>query len=218
MAKKNGKQSLKTCEGIINEMSYEELQEYIAAPDTCYPEYLELAKDRLKELKTEKMRNTIIKMMAEIGYESEFDEDGYLDFSLNTDNPYYFHSYSEGEKSYFKDVCFSISFDYDLRYIEIIEHCWKKVKLDNVEEVERLKRAINDANSGCSVVIHYCVDEEEKVIEVNCLTNYPYLPYERYLKEFFDYKIIDILFVNALVNCYMEKEKKENVTPTNKAK
>ena len=41
---------LKEWEVIINDMSYKELQRYIAVPETCYPEFLVLAKNRLKEL------------------------------------------------------------------------------------------------------------------------------------------------------------------------
>lgn len=41
---------LKEWEETINDMSYKELQRYIAAPETCYPEFLVLAKKRLKEL------------------------------------------------------------------------------------------------------------------------------------------------------------------------
>ena len=45
-------------EETISKMSYNELQEYITAPNSGYPEFLELAEERLKELKTEDMRNT----------------------------------------------------------------------------------------------------------------------------------------------------------------
>lgn len=41
---------LKEWEEIINDMSYKELQRYIAVPETCYPEFLALAKNRLREL------------------------------------------------------------------------------------------------------------------------------------------------------------------------
>jgi len=197
-------------EETISKMSYNELQEYIAAPNSCYPELIELAEDRLKELKTKDMRNTVIKIMADMGYKSEFDEDGYFPFSLNTDNIDYFQVFdSEEEKSYLNDVSFTISFDYDLRYIEITENCWKKVELDQVKEVERLKRAINQSNFGYSVVTAYWINEEEQTMEVNCNTGYPYLPNEAYLKDCFDLKIKEILCKNWFINRYLEEDRKK---------
>ena len=197
-------------EETISKMSYNELQEYITAPNSGYPEFLELAEERLKELKTEDMRNTVIKIMADMGYESEFDEDGYFPFSLNTDNKDYFQVFdSEEEKSFINDVRFTISFDYDLRYIEIAENCWKKVELDQVEEVERLKRAINQSNFGYNVVTAYWINEEEQTIEVNSNTSYPYLPNEAYLKDCFDLKIKEILCKNWFINRYLEEDRKK---------
>ena len=44
------KAPLKEWEEIINAMSYDELQEYIADPEICYPDFLEYAKSRLTEI------------------------------------------------------------------------------------------------------------------------------------------------------------------------
>ena len=161
------------------------------------------------EQKIIEIRDAIIKIMAEMGYKSEFDEDGYFPFSLNTDNRDYFLAFnSEIEKSYLNDVCFTISCD--PHYIEITEHCWKIIKLDSVNEVERLKRAINRSNFGYSVVTAYWINEEEQTMEVYSKTSYPYLPDEAYLKEFFDLKITEILCKNWFVNHYMEEDRKKH--------
>lgn len=50
MAEKETKLPLKEWEKTINKMSYKELQEYIADPNICYPEFLELANKRIEEL------------------------------------------------------------------------------------------------------------------------------------------------------------------------
>ena len=105
-------------------------------------------------------------------------------------------------------MCFTISCD--PHYIEITEHCWKIIKLDSVNEVERLKRAINRSNFGYSVVTAYWINEEEQTMEVYSKTSYPYLPDEAYLKEFFDLKITEILCKNWFVNHYMEEDRKKH--------
>lgn len=154
------------------------------------------------------MQDTVIKIMAEMGYESKFDEDGYFPFSLNTNKRDYFLGFdSEIEKSYLNNVCFTIS--YDSHYIEITEHCWKKIKLDSVDEAERLKRAINQSNFGYSVVTAYWINEEEQTMEVNSNTSYPYSPDEDYLKELFNLKITEILCKNWFINHYIEEDRKK---------
>jgi hypothetical protein len=50
MANKKTKSPLKDWEETINKMSYAKLQRYIADPEICYPEFLVLAKNRLREL------------------------------------------------------------------------------------------------------------------------------------------------------------------------
>ena len=156
------------------------------------------------------MQDTVIKIMAEMGYDSMFDEDGYYPFSLNTDNKDFFRGFdSEEEMPYLSDVCFIISFDYDLRYIEITEHCWKTIKLDDIKEVERLKRAINQSNFGYSVVTAYWINEEEQTIEISSNAGYPYLPNEAYLKDLFNHKINEILCKNWFINHYLEEDRKK---------
>ena len=156
------------------------------------------------------MQDSIIKIMAGMGYESKFDEDGYYPFSLNTDNKDYFQGFDSNEEmSYLNDACFTISFDYDLRYIEITEHCWKKIKLDDIKEVERLKRAINQSNFGYSVVTAYWINEEEQTIEVSSNTGFPYLANEAYLKDWFNHKIEDIICKNWFINHYLDEDRKE---------
>ena len=163
-----------------------------------------------EDQKIKEMQDTVIKIMAEMGYKSEFDEDGYFPFSLNTDNKDYFLAFnSEIEKSYLNDVCFTISCD--PHYIEITEHCWKTIKLDDLKEVERLKRAINQSNFGYSVVTAYWINEEEQTLEVNSNAGYPYLPNEAYLKDLFNRKIKDILCKNWLINHYLEEDRKKSI-------
>ena len=156
------------------------------------------------------MQDTVIKIMDEMGYESRFDEDGYYPFLLNTDNKDYFQSFdSDEDMSYLNDVCFTISFDYDLRYIEITEHSWITTKLGDAKEVERLKRAINQSNFGYSVVTAYWINEEEQTIEVSSNTGFPYLANEAYLKDWFNHKIEDIICKNWFINHYLDEDRKE---------
>ena len=78
MTKESTKMPLTEWEKTINNMSYEELLEYIAYPDTCYPEFLELAKRRLEELSSmpgnEIMKSLAKKYLDELGASSEVND------------------------------------------------------------------------------------------------------------------------------------------------
>lgn len=80
MAKENSELPFKEWEITINNMSYEELLEYIAYPDTCYPEFLELAKRRLEELSSipgnEIMKSLAKKYLDELGKSCEESNEG----------------------------------------------------------------------------------------------------------------------------------------------
>lgn len=192
---------LKEWEESISKMGNKELQRYIADPEICYPEFLELAQNRLKELEIEiKMRDAVIEILTEFGWQCEIDEDSYIDFYL-TDTV----AYSEEAVSYFKEAEFFISFDAQFRYIEINECCWKIVKLDDVDEIERLKQAINNTNLAQSVTTSFLINEEEQTMEVCCSTNLPYLSNENYLKEYLDKKLNDIFCSNKLLDHFLEE-------------
>ena len=191
---------LKEWEESINKMGYEELQRYIADPEICYPEFLELAQNRLKELEVERMRDDVIKILTEFGWQCEINEDDYINFYMTDVVPY-----SDDVVSYFNDADFFISLDAHFRYIEINECCWKIVKLDDIDEVERLKQAINHTNLAQSVTISYLVNEEKQTMEVCSSTNMPYLSDEEYLKEYLDKKLNDIYCSNKLLDHILEK-------------
>lgn len=193
------KAPLKEWEESIYKMSYDELKEYISAPETCYPDFLELAENRLKKL--EEMRDSVIRILTELGWQCGFDEEGDIDFYLSEAG-----NYSEETESYFNKAEFYISFDERFNYIGIHECGWKVVNINDIEEVERLKHAINQSNLGCGVSTAYFTNEEEQVMTVYSMTNLPYLPDENYLKEFLDRKLCDIFCANKLVDHYLEEE------------
>lgn len=198
----SSKLPLKEWEETINKMSYDELQEYIDYPDVCYSDFLELVKERLIELK--EIRNTVIRILEELGCQCEMDGEGNIDFRL-VDG-----IYTKETELFFKEVDFYICFDEYFNYIEIHECGWKEVDLDNIDEIENLKCAINEANFGYGVSTAYHIQEKEQVMKVYSTTNLPYLPDESYLKKYLDYKLCDIFCANKLVDHYLEVIKENN--------
>lgn len=194
---------LKEWEETINKMSYKELQWSIEDPN-YYREFKELAQNRLKELEIEKMRDSVIKILTGFGWQCEINEEGIIVFYMTDAVPY-----SDEAVSYFNDADFFISFDANFRYIEIHECCWKVVKLDEIDEVERLKLAINSANLAHNVTTSYLVNEDEQTMEVYCSANMPYLSDDSYLEEFLDKKLNDLFCTNLLLDHYLEEEDRD---------
>ena len=120
-------------------MSYEELQEYIADPKICYPEFFEYAKSRLTEIENNmiNVRKVFLNALKRkhIKYELEDDENR-INFTYHRKK---FHAELDCEDDF---VC--IYFIHDI-YID---------KEDNIR-LMRLGKAVNETNKICNVNTFY---------------------------------------------------------------
>lgn len=192
----------------IPRMNEEDL-EFILEFSECFePQILKLVKSRLEEMKSpqgysndyydhcddkeeenessipehEAMRDMVMKCLNELGCSCELDEEGDIDF-------------------YFQGEFFNISLGENHHYIEILDYCWKKVSLDDTEEVERLKHAVNYANSNCSITTAYLTDDD--FIKVYCKTSILYRPMISNIKEYLDIRLNNFFLAHDLVNSEM---------------
>lgn len=196
MANSKSKFPIKEWEDSLNGMSLGELQKIVEDPGIYYPSFLDLAKKKIDELSSipehEAMRDMVMKCLKELGCPCEIDEDGDIDF-------------------HFQGELFNISLGEDHHYIEILDYCWKKVSLDDTEEVKRLKHAVNYANSNCTVTTVYFTDDEN--ICVYCKTSILYQPMISNLKDYLDIRLRNFFLAHNLVNSEMtlmaERDKKK---------
>ena len=203
----------------IPRMNEEDLEFILDFPDCFEPQILKLVKSRLKGMSTpqdnskdyydhcdnkedeaepsipehEAMREILMKCLKELGCSCELDEDGEIDF-------------------YFQGELFNISLGEGHHYIEILDYCWKKVSLDDTEEVERLKHAVNYANSSSNVTTVYLTDDE--YIRVYCKTSILYRPMISNIKDYLDTRLHNFFLAHDLVNSEMilmsERDKKKD--------
>lgn len=54
------------------------------------------------------------------------------------------------------------------RFISICNYAWDRVELDDIEEVVRLRKAINEANWRSGVTSMFSIDEDDKIMNVHC--------------------------------------------------
>ena len=198
MADNNSKYPLKEWQKNINELSYGELQNIVENPDIYNPDYLELAKKRMEKLSSipeyKIMKDLVKKCLKELGCQCKIDEEGDLDF-------------------YFQGENFAIMLREEHHYIDILDYCWKKISLDDTEEVERLKNAVNYANSNSSVTTSYFIDEESHKIGVYGRTSILYRPAITNLKDYLATRLCNFFLAHDLVNSEMtlmvERDKKK---------
>ena len=150
------------------------------------------------------MRDSLIDILEELGYQYELEDDDSINFVLNPDN------YTDEVRSIVDGVEFYIIINEDCRIITVNEGCWKQIKTDDYDEAGRLLEAINRANAGFHVTSFISLNSETHMTEVYSSTHYPYLPDKEYLKEQLDTKICEIIFANKIINQFMEEATNED--------
>ena len=150
------------------------------------------------------MRDSLIDILEELGYQYELDEDGSINFFLNLDD------YTDEVRSIVEGVEFYIIFNEECRIITVNEGCWKQIKSNDYDEAGRLLEAINRANAGFHVTSYISLNSSTHMTEVYSSTHFPYLPDKEYLKEQLDTKICEIIFANKIINQFMEEASNED--------
>lgn len=150
------------------------------------------------------IKDALIDILEEMGYQYELDEDGSINFFLNLDD------YTDEVRSFVEGVVFYIIFNEECRIITVNEGCWKQIRSNDYDEAGRLLEAINRANAGFHVTSYISLNSETHMTEVYCSTHFPYLPDKEYLKEQLDNKICEIIFANKIINQFMEDATNED--------
>ena len=159
----------------------------------------------LKEEQTDtEIKDALIDILEELGYQYELEDDDSINFVLNPDN------YTDEVRSIVDGVEFYIIINEDCRIITVNEGCWKQIKTDDYDEAGRLLEAINRANAGFHVTSYISLNSSTHMTEVYSSTHFPYLPDKEYLKEQLYTKICEIIFANKIINQFMEEATNED--------
>ena len=184
----------KEWEAALDLMTEEELDFITEHPVGYYPSFYEMARMKQMEMmddpyaisEPQAMMNAIIHIIEELGCQCIVYEDDELCF-------------------YCQGASFSVFFDKQYDYIDIVDRSWKMVQLNNIEKVENMRFAINRANVLNSVTISYIIDSEEGVMELHSSSNIPYFPNMAYLQKTLKNKLCEMLSTHDLVAYYLQK-------------
>ena len=94
-------------------------------------------------------RDLFLETLSAIGCQYEIDEDNEINFAY------------QGEY-------FVVRASNDNKYIQIYDMRWMHVELYDIDEITRLKKAINESNIKNSVVTVYTINESGNTVDVHC--------------------------------------------------
>ena len=141
-------------------------------------------------------RDLFLETLTKIGcqYEIEEGEDGDIHFGY------------QGEY-------FTVRASNRSTYIQIYDTHWGHVELYDVEELSRLKKAINESNFRNSVTAVYTVDEAGKNVDVHSKSVILFIPEIPNIEEYLRIELADYFRVHETIKMEMaqqrEKEEKE---------
>ena len=97
-------------------------------------------------------------------------------------------------------------------YVRVWDTFWGHVDLYDVNEVSRLKKAVNHANINCATMTIYTINEEGKTVDVHCKSTFPFISQMPNLEDYLRNELGNFFTAHHLVGSEMAKlrEQEEN--------
>lgn len=135
-------------------------------------------------------RDLFLETLTKLGcqYEIEDDEDGDIHFAY------------QGEY-------FTVRARNDCQYVEIYDICWGHVELYDVDELSRLRKAINESNLRNSVIAVYTVDETGGNMNVHCKSIILFIPEIPNLENYLRMELNEYFLVHQFIGTEMARQR-----------
>ena len=135
-------------------------------------------------------RDLFLETLTKIGcqYEIEEGEDGDIHFGY------------QGEY-------FTVKARNDCQYVEIYDICWGHVELYDVDELSRLRKAINESNLRNSVIAVYTVDETGGNMNVHCKSIILFIPEIPNLENYLRMELYEYFLVHQFIGTEMARQR-----------
>lgn len=135
-------------------------------------------------------RDLFLETLTKLGcqYEIEDGEDGDIHFGY------------QGEY-------FTVKARNDCQYVEIYDICWGHVELYDVDELSRLRKAINESNLRNSVTAVYTVDEAGGNVDVHCKSVIPFIPEIPNLEDYLRLELNEYFQVHQFIGAEMARQR-----------
>lgn len=98
-------------------------------------------------------------------------------------------------------------------YVHLWDTHWGQIELYDVEELARLKKAVNEANLNCATITVYTIDDVAKTVNVHCKSTFPFIAQIPNLENYLRSELNDFFRAHQYVGNEMSKlrEQEEKV-------
>ena len=168
-------------------------------------------KDKRKERKMEKEREkkaTPAARKTSINQESADNQLGTRDFFLATLTKIgcqYELGESDENRVFFayQGEHFVADTSNDSVYVHLWDPCWNHVELYDIDEVSRMRKAINYSNLNASVTTVFTIDDTGKIMEIHSKSVIPFLSSMQHLEDYLQVELTDFFRAHHLVETEM---------------
>lgn len=93
----------------------------------------------------------------------------------------------------------------DIMYVRLWDTYWGRVELCDIDEVSRLRKAINISNINAAITIVFTVDEEGKNMDVHSKSTIPFLSSMPYLDDYLKVELNEFFRAHQVLGNEMHK-------------
>lgn len=140
-------------------------------------------------------RDLFLKVLEKIGcqyqLEDEEDEDARISFVFQGE-----HMYADASN--------------DSIYIVVWDPFWENVELSDIDEVSRMRKAINKSNLNCSVTTVYTFDKADNSMDVHSQSTFPFIPQMWSIEEYLKVELGEFFRAHQLVGIELQKLRTED--------
>ena len=90
-------------------------------------------------------------------------------------------------------------------YVHIWDTHWCHVELYDIDELSRLRKAINNSNLKTSVITFYTIDDDAKTMDVHCKTTIPFVRSIPKLEDYLRVELNEFFHAHHQVGTEMHK-------------
>ena len=93
------------------------------------------------------------------------------------------------------------------RYVNIWDPCWEHVELYDIDELSRLRKAINYSNLNCSTTTVFTIDEAGHTFDVHCKAVILFIPQIPEIENYLRVELNDFFRAHQIVAKEMAKQR-----------
>lgn len=100
---------------------------------------------------------------------------------------------------------FLVAADNEHHYIQVYDYAWRSLELFDIDELSRLRKAINEANWRSNATTVFSIDDTRKTMDVHCKAAFLFIPQIPHLEDYLRLELNSFFRAHQQVGAEMEK-------------